>query len=491
MAFQLNISKRRTKERDIKKRDDLVLQLTMKGWSSKEIGMHPELNYAITNGQCQRIIQIQNILVEQDRLKKNEQGSFIIPVTKITEHKWQRVGIEIAQTVPEIKRMYDYMVANNKDPQDTITQINGITVLCNTLNIHPAEIINSQTLDGQANYISKARECLLEMQKHQNAGTTIRNARGSARLGSSVKLYKDAIRTLLFAHDKNIRKLPITDILSGTKGQTFGAYNGIGLTDKQHQLAIEFIEKNGKDILGKYWDFGYIGLVTLMPEMITRTESIAQWLVNFTTEYDEYERCAVEFDFIGGFYESKTAKSKPQGWDKFVIEPYARKVLQQLSEYRKGKTIVPFNDTKLHGVDKVKDGMNILMKEFYINQGILPSETRLKFKDRPTSAQFKIGTTQHFFDSMGAYVLRHTGAHRWCRRTKYDYGFVAELGWTDLNTLRDCYAGMDIRARMKQNECFYCNPPMNPDMMINKTFCSATHAFIYYSNGQKPKVKSN
>lgn len=92
---------------------------------------------------------------------------------------------------------------------------------------------------------------------------------------------------------------------------------------------------------------------------------------------------------------------------------------------------------------------------------------------------------------MSVYVLRHSGAHKWCRRTKYDYGFVAEIGWTDLNTLRDCYAGMDIKARMKQDTCFYCKPPMNPELMPNKTFCSANHAFIYFSNGLKSKVQKN
>ena len=37
---------------------------------------------------------------------------------------------------------------------------------------------------------------------------------------------------------------------------------------------------------------------------------------------------------------------------------------------------------------------------------------------------------------------KHLVAHLWLLRTNYDYGLVSELGWEDINTLRQVYGGL-------------------------------------------------
>ncbi len=198
----------------------------------------------------------------------------------------------------------------------------------------------------------------------------------------------------------------------------------------------------------------------------------------------------VEYDFVKAFHETKTEKAKSD-WDKFVINPRIRKILHEVAKERKGKTLVDLYMPRKKLATKVEDEVNRICREYYIKTKILDESTRLpktiKGERNPERKFYDLGTDSYFYDIRPAYVLRHTGAHTWCRRSKYDYGFVSELGWGDMNTLKQCYAGMDLRSMLRASMCMYCKPPRNPDLIKSHLFCSATHAFIYYSNGCKPK----
>lgn len=69
-----------------------------------------------------------------------------------------------------------------------------------------------------------------------------------------------------------------------------------------------------------------------------------------------------------------------------------------------------------------------------------------RFADRMSkrlkAAYKQAGITEPYAYKKPFHFLRHTGAHLWLMRTDYDYGLVAELGWDDINTLRDCYGGL-------------------------------------------------
>jgi hypothetical protein len=372
---------------------------------------------------------------------------------------------------------------NGKGDPNAITYLNGALTVFNTCNVHPDEIIYAKGTDGTAIWQQKAIEVIRDFKKKFNAGDVVRQAKKGTMITSDgdndPSNYVKAIRQFLAGNNCNLPKLPPEHELSGKKGDLFGAYNMIGLTDVEHDKMLDFFVKESKD-------YGYVGACALMAEMITRTESIFAWKINVQTEYDEFENTPVEFDFVKGFFEKKTAKSKPQGWDKYIINPRARKILAELAKDRAGKTLVDYTN-----LSKTCEIMNDLCTQFYITIGKLDETASLPRMINKTRNKnrtyYPKGTDAYYYDSRGAYVLRHTGAHRWCRRTKYDYGFVSELGWGDMNTLKKCYAGMDLRSLLRASMCMYCKPPQNPSQVQSHLFCSATHAFIYYSNGGKSK----
>ncbi|GIU71682.1 MAG: hypothetical protein KatS3mg003_1161 [Candidatus Nitrosocaldaceae archaeon] len=54
----------------------------------------------------------------------------------------------------------------------------------------------------------------------------------------------------------------------------------------------------------------------------------------------------------------------------------------------------------------------------------------------------KIGCRERAFYEDTNYAFRHIGVQHWLQATNYDYDFVAEMGWEDINTLRQWYGKM-------------------------------------------------
>jgi len=479
--------KRRTSPKEQAVLKSKILELTLSGFRNVEIANHNEVGLSVSNrGQSQRVWQIQQELIRDGKLKKDAtNGRLVVPYEVKKKHEWSKVTQEIAKSDSKyFKVMWDVMMSkrNGKGEPDAQTYANNFLTVCNTVNIHPDEIIDAKDSDGKPNYIKKMREVMIKFNTLFAQGKVVRNNNYKSMKNSSdepsTKHFLKALRKFVITQDLHIPQFAPDDILSGTKGKNFGAYNQVGLTDIQFDELLEFVETEAKD-------YGYVGMVALMPEMITRTISIIQWLVKYETEFAEIEGNQVNYDFVKGFYESKTEKSKSL-WDKFIIHPKVRNILHEVTKERAGKPLVDYGTNKT-GTSGVQRELNRICREYYIKIGKLDESTRLPKSD-PSRKLYPKGTEEFFYDTMGAYVLRHTGAHIWCRRSKYDYGFVADLGWTDMNTLRQCYAGKDIKHGLQSSTCMYCNPPQNVSVMKNQLFCSYPHAFIYYSNGCKSKV---
>jgi hypothetical protein len=60
-----------------------------------------------------------------------------------------------------------------------------------------------------------------------------------------------------------------------------------------------------------------------------------------------------------------------------------------------------------------------------------------------------IGCKDPIFSSDSNYAMRHVGVQHWLDLTDYDYGFVAEMGWEDMATLRIWY-GRRIRKSFEK-----------------------------------------
>jgi len=506
MAYNptLNVTnkKRRSKTKDKNKLENLVLQLTLKGWSNPDIARHPEINLTVSkSGMSQRVWQIQKSLTTKGKLKRSATtGRLERPLAEIQKHKWNKISNSDAiENCKSLEKMWAFQMQKNqgKGSPQAKNWLNNILTICNTMNIHPDEIANAVDEDGNPDWLLKATEVMIAFRQKldedgivRQTGTKANSKHFGDATNKQLAHFKNGMRQFLLSQGYAIPKLSDDHVLSGTKGKLFGAYNKVGMNDDLFfGEMIDFTKREAKD-------FGFVGAVALMPEMITRTRSLMNWVVSFETKYDEFEGESVEYDFVKGFHESKTEKKSKSDWDKFIIHPKVRDVLQEVGKERKGKTLV-----ELSGTNKMKPSveaeleLNRICKEFYISKGILDETARLpRLVNRapnPDRTFYSLGTEAYFYDNRGAYVLRHTGAHVWCRRTKYDYGFVSELGWGDMNTLKQCYAGMDLMNMLRGSMCMYCNPPRNPEKVHNHSFCSATHAFIYYSNGMKSKKQQS
>lgn len=121
-------------------------------------------------------------------------------------------------------------------------------------------------------------------------------------------------------------------------------------------------------------------------------------------------------DVIAGkLYESKTNRT----WKKFVYNKKAVAVLKQWLATRKGKKKWFGNDNE--EFPQFAKRINAMLKEGYE----------------------AIGATNKYFYERPSYALRHCGAHLWLRRTGYNYGAVAKMGWEDISTLRTWYGDFD------------------------------------------------
>ena len=497
--LQVQKQRRRIKPKDQHKLKNKILELTLQGLGNADIARHPDVNFTISaDGHCQQVYRIQNMLVIEGKLKRDALTKQLIGTEIASEkHKWQKATENIAkQNSKTLSIFWDSLSNKNDGKGDPNAQqyFNDICTVCNTVQVHPDEIIYAVDDQGQPAYLQKAKQVAEEFVKKLNANEIIRQGNYSPTLShdgqTNKRAFIMAIRQFLLGNGKFLPKLPKEHVLSGNKGATFGSYNKIDLSDRQFDSMLDFAVKEAKD-------FGYVAMIALMREMITRTESITTWTVpsSSTTEYDEFEGMPVEYDFVKAFHETKTEKSKPD-WDKFIIAPRTREIFAEIQKDRKGRTLVELaTHRKVAMSADVETELNRICREFYINSGILDETARLpnmvNHQRNPEKTFYKLGTEQYFFNSHPAYVLRHSGAHTWCRRTKYDYGFVSELGWGDMNTLKQCYAGMNLKQMLKASMCMYCKAPQNPDKLNSHMFCSATHAFIYYSNGCKPKSGGN
>lgn len=116
----------------------------------------------------------------------------------------------------------------------------------------------------------------------------------------------------------------------------------------------------------------------------------------------------------GQVYESKTDKT----WTKFIKAPGAVKIVQEYMKTRKGK---------VHFFAGAESWPHF-MERMSVN-------IRAGFKE--------MGITEKYCMTKPLYTMRHFGAHLWLKRTGYNYGAVAEMGWEDLQTLRKWYGAFD------------------------------------------------
>lgn len=128
------------------------------------------------------------------------------------------------------------------------------------------------------------------------------------------------------------------------------------------------------------------------------------------------ETVTVEY-FTGKMWESKTEDM----WPKQIRGKNAVAVLKQWQAQR------------------IKEGR----KSWFGKEGESDTQWAARINPQLKEAYKAVGLTHEYFYSDPRYALRHAGAHLWLRRTGYDYGAVARMGWNDIATLMLWYGKYD------------------------------------------------
>ena len=189
--------------------------------------------------------------------------------------------------------------------------------------------------------------------------------------------------------------------LSGEKS-SYGEYRFVRLTEEQIEKVREILKDNLEALT--FFDWGI--------ESLARATTLCKTKMNFVQEGDIVTTI---------MYESKTEKS----FQKFLLLniKHCRETWEEIKKLGKGRTYLFFEkEPNTNDIKRFQSKMSKILKEAYR----------------------KAGVTEPYAYKKPFHFLRHTGAHLWLMRTSYDYGLVSELGWEDINTLRDCYGGLPL-----------------------------------------------
>ena len=262
---------------------------------------------------------------------------------------------------------------------------------------------------------------------------------------------------LLIKHDKAMRKfLKFLGHNITNTHKTFYADDSVGgdyastrLTDKEFQLGLEFMEKEGGN--------EYKNLFGIHHETFVRPITLFKTLPKVEMQFLEVAGKTLEYAQLS-VVESKQGVR----YDKLILHP---KVVDMTFELKANQMIV--SDKKEIAEKKYAN----LLRGFYHEIGKLDSENISKR-----------GEEGWLYQNRPLYTIRHSSAHMWMRRTNYNADLVASMGWEDSKTLLKFYSRVSTKSIMSAGVCQYCRPPIRETNEFS--FCSASHA-VAYLNGMR------
>jgi len=216
------------------------------------------------------------------------------------------------------------------------------------------------------------------------------------------KNYVKAVRNFCMYHGI-VWARGVSGVMSGTK-ENVGKYAGVKLSDEELYAISDYLLTNYDLDASAFFDFSI--------ETFARPEKILEVTADQITFKDHHAELRI--------FETKTSKSFP----KFIIDPKRLDRIRRLAEERKGNLLFRRSDREYQD----------LLREAYkaIGKGL---------KDAPEDQYFMLRPR---------YALRHSGAHLWLRRTHYNYGVVASMGWESIDTLRQWYGEMPFEFLMSE-----------------------------------------
>lgn len=267
---------RKKRLRNQKQKDQLlnhIWLLTKQGYRQTDIAKFVQRSEGT-------IYTLQNELVEKGKLER-ENGKLKVYRPKIDPTIFKVMDKHDFKQLPSIEKWIVKKSQINKGQglKKLETYVGKVLVFCNTLNVHPDVILYSYNDNGDSTHLETLSEYMMKFLQCMKDGSVSYNNPKSHRTrmngsNTSIVEYVRAWSSLLESHGKPIpSKYGGKDhILSRNNPNKQGLYSGIYLSDEEFSFGLSFTRAFG---------VSFQALYSLQHEMITRTDSIFRWPVNY------------------------------------------------------------------------------------------------------------------------------------------------------------------------------------------------------------------
>ena len=365
--------------------------------------------------------------------------------------------------IPSVKKWFNDLMTAGKNGQPAVSvnhMIQGLNVVCNTLNVHPDAFLQD---------IDTSVALLKEFERKFKAGE-VRYAHQLNNIDFSVReitRYTSSTRNFMIRNGIAIPR-GITGIMSGKK-KRFGAYANVKLTDREFEQGLKFMH-----------GYGFEELFAVLHEVFPRTKTGITMVNKFEIKPIDAKGVHGEYAIMP-LYESKTDRA----FDKMAIHP---KVIEIIKRVKHGATFCSSYVGNNARVVALESELASALSDYYASLGKIDRAHYDEHNGMHQKWSYPKGTDEWYWANKPVYVLRHSGAHAAMRRTASNATLVASMGWDDVNTLLKVYARTTAEAILMQDVCYYHNPPEIKDENYDY-FCSMRCAIGYYHNGFAPHLR--
>ena len=421
----------------------------------------------LINRSEQWVWELWQVLVREGKLQKDPNTGHLL---RSEQDRKQVQYAEMAKSafiqIPSVQKWFnDLMTAgkNGKPAASVNSMVQGLNVVCNTLNIHPDALLQD---------IDTSVALLKEFERKFKAGEAryAHQLNNNNNINFSIKEvtnYVAATRNFMIRNGIAIPR-GITGIMSGKK-KRFGAYANVKLTDREFERGLKFMH-----------GYGFEELFAVLHEVFPRTKTGITMVNKFEIRPIDAKGVRGEYAIMQ-LYESKTDRA----FDKMAIHP---KVIEIIKRVKHGATFCTNDVGSNARVIALESELASALSDYYVSLGKIDRAHYDEHNGMHQKWNYPKGTDEWYWANKPVYVLRHSGAHAAMRRTASNATLVASMGWDDVNTLLKVYARTTAEAILMQDVCYYHNPPEIKDENYDY-FCSMRCAIGYYHNGSAPHLR--
>jgi len=365
--------------------------------------------------------ELKNLAINLGYLELDEVGKPVFPKkSSIGEFKKFTENNPFAQDDFISTWIRDLMVRKNGAPLRTWRPlVRSFLSVCNTLKTTPEQWVTGNNINEVLEQGRNFMKSFMELYKEHKA--EVRYFKNWSLENTSVEAvrysYAKAARDFMGFHNYRY-----PDGEKGIMSQSVTAFHGnfsdVKLTDEELVKADKWLKENhgiDSDIYRIFW-FGV--------ESMARNKAI--WKA--TSVYSKHiSKKTGKTTYIMEVFESKTQHIMGGKITKYIKKPELQESIDKVIS--RGSSYIA--EERL-GNQVWSEKFGTMLKELY----------RFLGKEKAHLAN-QANSNSGYFMNHAFHSLRHIGAHFHLRKTKYHYGFVAEIGgWKKVDELKDSYGKM-------------------------------------------------